>query len=467
MAKHTAAGIDSKTTSGGKTVPDSSNAIMLKRLCGGVSIAALAAALSSSPAFAQSVVNPLPAPATPEQAGSDLTGDNDIVVTGIRASLAASLDAKRASDSIVDVITAEDIGKFPDANVAETLQRVPGVSIDRQAGEGRFASINGLGPEFVSVLVNGRAIATDNPDRSFSFDTLASELVSSIKVYKTANAIVPEGGIAGTIDVVTARPFDFDGFRLSMKAGGLYEDNAKKASPQASILISDKFMDGRLGLLASFNYFERRNRTYRTQNSAIIKEGIYFDGYAYFDDDNVDAFRMQDLTRSIDDDHRRRIGGTVAAQFQATDTLLLTADYLHSSFKSTTKTSSVSNYFYWVLDNARNVRDPAGVLTTFDHSRDQNVTGYAFVTTKAVRPVTTNALGINAKWDPSSRFAATFDLSGSRTVNNNRGRDRDYTVEALNQPGFLVVTPRAVSRILTAPTSLFRRRQMPTRYAPA
>ena len=252
---------------------------------------------------------------------------------------------------------------------------------------------------------------------------------------------MPEGGIAGTIDVVTARPFDFNGFRLSMKAGGLYEDNAKKASPQASILISDKFMDGRLGLLASFNYFERRNRTYRTQNSAIIKELIYFDGYAYFDDDNVDAFRMQDLTRSIDDDHRRRIGGTVAAQFQATDTLLLTADYLHSSFKSTTKTSSVSNYFYWVLDNARNVRDPAGVLTTFDHSRDQNVTGYAFVTTKAVRPVTTNALGFNAKWDPSSRFAATFDLSGSRTVNNNRGLDRDYTVEALNQPGFLVVTP--------------------------
>ena len=428
------------------------NTVTTVGLKASASVLAVAVALACAPASAQSSSTaPLPetSPTTQDAASAAQSRDggiaddsgSDIVVTGIRASLAASLEAKRKSDSIVDVITAEDIGKFPDANVAETLQRVPGVSIDRQAGEGRFASINGLGPEFVSVLVNGRAIATDNPDRSFSFDTLASELVSTVKVYKSANAIVPEGGIAGTIDVVTAKPFDFDGLKLSVKGGGLYEENSKKASPQASFLISDKFMDGRLGLLASFNYFERRNRTYRTQNSAVINSGVYFDGYVYFDDDNVDAFRMQDLTRSIDDDHRRRIGGTVAAQFQATDTLLLTADYIHSSFKSTTTTNSVSNYFYWVLDDARNVRDSAGVLTTFDHSRDQNVTGYAFVASKAVRPVTTNALGLNAKWDPASNFSANFDLSGSRTVNNNRGLDRDYTVEALNQPGFLVVTP--------------------------
>jgi len=175
------------------------------------------------------------------QTAAEVPGE-DIVVTGVRASLARSLEAKRRADSIVDVVTAEDIGKFPDQNVAETLQRVPGVSIDREGGEGRFASVNGLGPDFVSVLVNGRQMANDNPDRSFSFDTIASELVSTVKVYKSANAIIPEGGIGGTIDVITAKPFDFDGFVFNGKVGAIYQDNSDKFAPQASFLISDRFL---------------------------------------------------------------------------------------------------------------------------------------------------------------------------------------------------------------------------------
>lgn len=416
----------------------------------GASMLAMTLALTAVPAHAQTgtstttptQTDPAASDVLDAQGPADASGDGDIIVQGVRASLAKSLEAKRQADSIVDVITAEDIGKFPDANVAETLQRVPGVSIDRQAGEGRFASINGLGPEFVSVLVNGRVIANDNPDRSFSFDTLASELVSTVKVYKTANAVVPEGGIAGSIDVITARPFDYKGLTLSAKIGGLYEENSGKVSPQGSFLISQRFLDGRLGVLASFNYFERRNRTYRAQNSAVIPN-IFFDfnSYAYVEDDEADAFRMQDLERAIDDDHRRRVGGTVAVQYQATDELTLTADYIYSNFKSTTNSNSVLNYFYAVQDNSRNVRDNAGVYTTFDHALDYDASGYAFISSKRVRPVTTNALGLNAKWENGGPFSATFDLSGSRTVNDNRGLDRDYTVEALNQAGFLVVTP--------------------------
>lgn len=432
---------------------DFSRAIVRGELVGASSIFALGVALIAAPAAAQTTTQPdvssgqaatsssQAAPLSP----ADYDSGTDIVVTGIRASLAKNLEEKRRSDSIIDVITAEDIGKFPDANVAETLQRVPGVAIDRSAGEGRFASINGLGPEFVSVLLNGRVIANDNPDRSFSFDTLASDVVSTVKVYKTANAILPEGGIAGSIDIITARPFDYDGFKLSTRVGALYEETAKKASPQGSFLISDRFMDGRLGILASFNYFERRNRTYRTQSSAIIGKSVYLDlsayPYAYSDEDGVDAFRMQDLQRAVDDTHRKRYGGTVVAQFEATDSLVVTADYLYSKFKSVTDNHSVLNYFYAVQPNDRNVRDSAGALTTFDHALDYKASGFAYITEKQVRPVTTNALGLNAKWTPGNTFSAVFDLSGSRTVNNNRGLDRDYTVEALGKPGFLVITP--------------------------
>jgi iron complex outermembrane receptor protein len=381
---------------------------------------------------------------TPGEQASDIAGTlddggNDVVVTGIRASLAKSLQAKRSADSIVDVITTEDVGKFPDQNIAEALQRVPGVSIDRQAGEGRFASVNGLGPDFVSVLVNGRAIANDNPDRSFSFDTLASEVIGTVKVYKSANAVVPEGGIGGTIDIVTARPFDFKGFTFNGKVGGLYEENSKKPSPQASFLISDKFLDGRLGILASFNYFERRNRTYRVQNSAIVPNVFFdFNSYAYVADDIEDAFRMQDLERAVDDQKRRRIGGTVALQFQATDNLLLTADYLYSNLKTSQNSNSTLNYFYAVKDSPSNVLDKNGFYTVIDHYVDRNISGYSFINQQMYRPVTTNAGGLNAAWKVSDTLTATADLSGSRTINNNRGLDRLYITEALGQGGFLV-----------------------------
>jgi TonB-dependent receptor len=379
---------------------------------------------------------------TPGEQVTDIAGEgaaDEIVVTGIRASLAKSLEAKRSADSIVDVITAEDVGKFPDQNVAEALQRVPGVSIDRQAGEGRFASVNGLGPDFVSVLLNGRAIANDNPDRSFSFDTLASEVIGTVKVYKSANAVIPEGGIGGTIDIVTARPFDYDGFVFNGKVGGLYEENSKKPNPQASFLISEKFLDGKLGVLASFNYFERRNRTYRVQNSAIVPNVFFdFNSYAYVADDVEDAFRMQDLERAVDDQKRRRIGGTVAVQYQATDDLLFTADYLYSNLKTSQNSNSVLNYFYAIKDGPNNVLDKNGFYTVIDHYADRDVSGYAYINQKTYRPVDTNALGLNAAWKVSDTLTATADLSGSRTINDNRGLDRLYITEALGQGGFLV-----------------------------
>jgi len=393
---------------------------------GSAVVLAAAALLGAGSAMAQDA-----APATDDS--------TVVVVTGVRASINRSLKLKRSADSIVDGVSAEDMGKFPDANVAEALQRIPGVAIDRQGGEGRFVSINGLGPEFASVLVNGRAVANDNPDRSFSFDTIAAELVSGVKVYKSANASIPEGGIGGTIDVITARPFDYRGFKFAGNVSALYEENSGATTPQASFIISNRFMDDKLGVLASFTRQERHSRTYGVQNSAII-HNLFFDqsAYAYVSDDLDEAWRMQDLSRNVVDEERTRTGGTLSVQYRPNDTWLFTADYLYSKFDVDTYTNQMMNWFWAVQDTDRNVIDSNGVYTTFDHGVGMPVAGYAYTRLEQYRPTTTQQFGFNTKWTPTDTFSGALDLSWSEAINDNRGLDKDYTLEALNQPGFLV-----------------------------
>lgn len=397
---------------------------------GSIATLAWAACLTATPALAQDAL-----PDETSEVG-------DVIVTGVRAAIDRSLTIKREADSIVDGVSAEEMGKLGDTNIAEAIQRVPGVSIDRSGGEGRFVSINGLGPEFASVLVNGRSVANDNPDRSFSFDTIASELVSTVNVYKSANAAIPEGGVGGTIDVITARPFDYPGFKFAGTVGALYEENSGETTPQASFILSNRFADGSFGVLASFTHQERRNRTYAVQNSATIAN-LFFDpdAYAYVADDLDEAWRMQDLGRSVIDEHRTRTGGSVAVQWQPNDVLLFTADYLYSKFEVDTTVNSALNWFWAVLDTDKNVVDENGVYTTIDHAVGRDLAGYAYTLQEQYRPVETHMLGFNTRWTPLENFWGEFDVAWSTATNDNRGLDRDYTLEALNQPGFLVVTP--------------------------
>src|SRR3990170_3334754 len=166
--------------------------------------------------------------------------ENEIIVTGIRASLESAMDIKRDSSGVVDAISAEDIGKFPDTNLAESLQRIPGVSINRVNGEGSQVTVRGFGPQFNLVTVNGRQMATSfvnaaggdqgvdfarATSRSFDFNNLASEGVSRLEVYKTGRSAIPTGGIGAAINIVTIRPLDAagDGLRGSVGAKALYD----------------------------------------------------------------------------------------------------------------------------------------------------------------------------------------------------------------------------------------------------
>ncbi len=192
-----------------------------------------------------------------------------VVVTGLRASLESALNAKRSENSIVDVIKAEDIGKFPDTNLAESLQRVPGVAIDRDAGEGRSITVRGLGQDFTRVRINGiEGLATTggsdnsggiNRGRGFDFNVFASELFSSLTVRKSSSAEVEEGSLGATVDLQTMRPFDMAkrGFNATAMIKGRYNDLAKKTDPRGAFMMSDTFNNNTMGYLVSAAWGKR------------------------------------------------------------------------------------------------------------------------------------------------------------------------------------------------------------------
>ncbi|MFC5459308.1 TonB-dependent receptor [Massilia niabensis] len=193
-----------------------------------------------------------------------------VVVTGLRASLESALSAKRTENSIVDVIKAEDIGKFPDTNLAESLQRVPGVAIDRDAGEGRSITVRGLGSDFTRVRINGiEGLATtggtdssggNNRGRGFDFNVFASELFSSLTVRKSSSAEIEEGSLGATVDLQTMRPFDTPkrGFNATVMAKARYNDISKKTDPRAAFMLSNTFNNNTMGFLIS-GAFSKRN----------------------------------------------------------------------------------------------------------------------------------------------------------------------------------------------------------------
>lgn len=219
---------------------------------------ALSAALSAAGASAQM--------ATP-------AGDNElldeIVVVGIRASLTQGLDYKRNEMQIVDAIVSEDIGKFPDNNVVEALQRVTGVQVSqRGGGEASAVNIRGLGD--ITTTINGRTMYTA-AGRSVELADIPSSLLSNVIVYKTRSAAETEGGIAGQIDVRTHRPFDFDGGRVNIAARGIYSSNSEETDPNVSALFSTRWNtpSGEFGALLNLSYAETHYRDESIWNSPV------------------------------------------------------------------------------------------------------------------------------------------------------------------------------------------------------
>ncbi len=216
--------------------------------------------------LAASAAEPGPTRSTRRQRGQL----EEIVVTGFRGSLNTALAEKRAETGSIDVIAAEDIGKFPDSNLAESMQRIPGVTLSRgDGGEGRNISVRGLGPLFTRVRVNGMEAAAQagssdiygagNNGRSFDFNVFPTEIFSQLAVRKTPSADVEEGSLGATVDLKAPRPFDFAQDRVfSLTGRGVFNTMSEDLDPRASMLFSQKFFDNTFGVLASAA-FQKRN----------------------------------------------------------------------------------------------------------------------------------------------------------------------------------------------------------------
>jgi len=204
-----------------------------------------------------------PAAAQTSTSQADATDDsNQIVVTGYARSLADSAATKRKANAIVDVISAEDVGKFPDRNIAESLSHLPGVTVDHQFGEGEQVSIAGVEPALNRILIDGHAVASadwggnpsDRSSRSFNYSLMSPEIISQAIVYKTPEARLQEGAIGGTVDVVTRKPLDLKPNTLTASGGYSYNDRSDRGSPRASLLYSWHNEAGTFGVLGSVGF---------------------------------------------------------------------------------------------------------------------------------------------------------------------------------------------------------------------
>jgi TonB-dependent receptor len=347
----------------------------------------------------------------------------EIVAIGIRASLQRAVDIKRDSETFTDAISAEDIGKFPDQNVAESLARIPGVTIDRVGGEGRFVSVRGFGPEHTAVLVNGRVLATENNGREFSFDILASELISGAEVHKTPSARLQEGGIGATINTKTARPFDFDGFKTAVSVKGIYDDNADSTTPEYSGLISSRFMDDRFGALVSVAVRNKDFATYRTFPEGMNKVTL----------DNLDSGEvLTDVYASTwlgfdqNESTRDRKSAAFALQFDATDDVQLTLDGLYSELDFDSE-SKVPGTFYGPSDIAAATVDSNGTVTSYTTHPGAGFIG--FHSARRPRLAETQQIGFNVEWARSDQALLTFDTSYSKAEDTTAGNQNWFGVQ--------------------------------------
>lgn len=313
-------------------------------------------------------------PVIAQTTGDEETVMEEVIITGVRRSLTEAAAIKRESEGVVDAILAEDMGKFPDTNLAESLQRITGVSIDRSGGrgaegEGQRITVRGIGPDFNLVLLNGRQMPTSslqatsiNSSRAFDFSNLASESVSAVEVYKTSMATIPTGGIGATVNIKTARPLDIGDQSLSLGAKGVYDTSAEDASwsPEVSGIYSNVFADGKFGISVSAIYQEREygynqagttsgwipeNRLDPSWQSLPGPGGPFAGNYENLPAESDLYSLPQNLTYITTQGNRERLNGQLVLQFAPTDTLEFTLDYTYSELEVQERRNDLGVWF--------------------------------------------------------------------------------------------------------------------------
>jgi TonB-dependent receptor len=372
-----------------------------------------------------------------EQESAEL---EEIVVTGIRGSLTSSMNLKREAQGVVDGITAEDVGKFPDTNLAESLQRISGVSIDRSAiGEGSRVTVRGVGPDFNLVLLNSRQMPASaieatsaSNSRAFDFANLASEAISGIEVYKTSRASTPTGGIGATINVKTARPLDNPGFHSNFGVKGVIDTSADNlpsnlqgdsVTPEISGILSNTFADDRFGIALTGSYQER-NLGYNQAGTGGWR--------AFGGDENTwgtipqsspdiinrpgadDTYSVpQSIIYSFNAVERKRTNGQLALQWAPTDSLVTTLDYTYSENKIATRRNELSAWFNFGPSQSEWTDGPVAAPTYYGEFLPAAASDVAMGGGVYAQKNENNSVGFNAEWDVTDRFGLVFDFHDS------------------------------------------------------
>lgn len=299
---------------------------------------------------------------------ADAKQPEQVVVTGYRYSIEKSLDQKRDANAIVEVITAEDIGKFPDKNVADALQRVPGVIIDRSGGEGKNVSVRGLSSELTLTELNGNYIATaesnGDPTRSFNYTLMPSNMLSSAELFKTPEARIDEGGIGGTVILHTRRPLDVKSGSGFVNAEGTWADTTKKADGQFSGQYAWHDKSNRFGVLVGYTQQKRTTRTMGAStenwqwygddydahpatdvNGRPSKMDSYWWGQSGFYDQAGHYYTNFMMPTSVNLDvkteERERKGGQLTLQFKPVRNLNLVANYFRFDLSQNAQTNTL------------------------------------------------------------------------------------------------------------------------------
>ena len=410
--------------------------------------AAPAAAADGGPNPSAEAADATPASDTPAELG-------EIQVIGIRHSLAESMNLKRASTGVVDGVVAEDIGKFPDTNLAESLQRISGVSIDRSSiGEGSKVTVRGVGPDFNLVLLNGRQMpgasindTSASNSRAFDFANLASEAISEIDVYKTSQASVPTGGIGATINLKTARPLDNPGLHASVGVKGVHDqsnDNLPDAlrgnsnTPEISGIFSDTLADGKFGIGFSGSYQKRDLgfaqasvgngwRTFKGDENnwgTIPQPGAPGSENITNRPGPNDIYSVpQNMNYAVNGVTRERTNGQLVLQYAPSDRLTSTLDFTYSENKIHTRRNDLSVWFNFgpSVSSWTNgpVAGPKIYSETIVPATSDLAMGAADFATKAKNA----SVGFNQKWKVSDALNLEFDAHHSTAED---GSDSPY-----------------------------------------
>lgn len=322
----------------------------------GLALLSLSTAHAQTAAAAQAAAPA--APAAPAASGAEQP--STVVVTGYRYAIEKSLDQKRDANAIVEVVTAEDVGKFPDKNVADALQRVPGVVVTRSGGEGKNVSVRGLSSELTLTQLNGNYVATaesnGDPSRSFNYMLMPANMLSSAELYKTPEARLDEGGIGGTVILRTRRPLDVKSNSGFVNVEGTWADTTKKTDPQYSGQYAWHDESKRFGVLVGLTKQKRTTRTmgastenwqwyaddYKTQRPVDVngnRSGLnsYWWGQSGFYDQSGKYYTKFMMPTSVNLDvrstEREREGGQLTLQFKPMRNLNMTANYFRFDLK--------------------------------------------------------------------------------------------------------------------------------------